>query len=222
MVDEIIVRVARAIASLPRLRLLVCLARKGEMNPNALAAELAMPLNALSAHLRTLVTAGLLQRRKSGAWCYYRFESPYGAETLSGRLAAWLKIVLGKPQRPDSQSNPGLHEVRDYSSGAESSLLETIFEAATAFTDLRRLQIFRHLCQHKQTTVGKLVVALSMSEQAASRHTSKLRRRGYLLADRGGQGELVFELSREFKTPVHAEMLATIHAAWKQRQSRTS
>jgi DNA-binding transcriptional ArsR family regulator len=97
--DEIIVRVARAIASQPRLRILSLLARETEITPTRLAAELRLPLNVLSLHLRTLSTAGLVGRRKSGAWCHYRAESPYDKTTLSGKLAEWLRSLLESPER---------------------------------------------------------------------------------------------------------------------------
>ena len=61
--DEIIVRVARTIASRPRLRILSRLARVKEVNPKALAGKLKTPLNAVSLNLRALTVAGLVLRR---------------------------------------------------------------------------------------------------------------------------------------------------------------
>jgi DNA-binding transcriptional ArsR family regulator len=240
--DEIIVRVARAIASLPRLRLLSCLARGVEVNPKKLAEKLQMPANAVSTHLRTLLGAGLVQRRRSGAWSYYKADSPYGENTLSGKLTTWLRSALHASTR--ARKNPGLQEVRDGffrpgpdahadagdgasdDAGADpESLLHTIvFEAATAFTDLRRLQILRHLDRQGAVTTQHIVADLSMSAQAASRHITKLRRRGYVRT-RDGQADachLVHELNGTFKTPVHAEMFAIVRSVWKTRQSRTS
>lgn len=52
--DEIIVRVARAIACLARLRMLTLLATEGEMAPTELADALGMRLNLVCDHLRRL------------------------------------------------------------------------------------------------------------------------------------------------------------------------
>jgi DNA-binding transcriptional ArsR family regulator len=112
--DAIIVRLARAVASWPRLRIVSLLARGEEMTPTRLAEELRLPLNVLSLHLRSLATAGLIGRRKSGVWCHYRAESPYDETTPSGKLAAWLKSLPGTAQ--GTRKNPGLREVRDSSS----------------------------------------------------------------------------------------------------------
>jgi DNA-binding transcriptional ArsR family regulator len=217
--DEIIVRVARAIASEPRLRVLSRLAREPELTPTRLAAELRLPLNVLSLHLRTLATAGLISRRKSGTWCHYRAESPYDATTLSGKLAAWLRSVLKSARR--SGENPGLHEVRDDSVGPEARLHESIFEAATAFTDLRRLQILRYLTRQPSATTQEIVEALSLSSQACDRHMAKLNRRGFVQARNIGQ-QIVYELSFAAKTAVHERMFEIVRSSWTGGVSRTS
>jgi len=218
--DEIIVRVARTIASRPRLRILSRLARVKEVNPKALAGKLKTPLNAVSLNLRALAVAGLVLRRKSGAWCYYRAESPYAQDTLSGQLTAWLRALLSAPAQP--AKSLGLQEVRDGRARADTRLHDTIFDAATAFTDLRRLQILRYLADNGAATTDKLRRELSMSSQAVSRHTRKLRRRGYVQAGKAGGGAMAYELSSEFKTPIHAEMLRIVHAVSHENQSRTS
>jgi DNA-binding transcriptional ArsR family regulator len=217
--DEIIVRLARAIASMPRLRILSLLARREEMTPTKLAEELRLPLNVLSLHLRSLTTAGLIARRKSGAWCHYRAESPYDETTPSGQLATWLKSRLGAAL--GRGENPGLHEVRDSSDSPESSLHRTIFEAATAFTDLRRLQILRHLARQRAAVAHQLEDALSMSPQALSRHMAKLIRRGYVQTGRAGR-DVVYDLSPAAKTAIHKRMFEIVRATWQKKQSRTS
>jgi DNA-binding transcriptional ArsR family regulator len=217
--DEIIVRVARAIASQPRLRILSLLARQTEITPTQLAAELRLPLNVLSLHLRTLATTGLVGRRKSGAWCHYRAESPYDKTTLSGRLAEWLKSLLESPEQ--SVKHLGLHEVRDASASPEIRLHRSIFEAATAFTDLRRLQILRHLTQQLAATAEQIVVELSLSPQALSRHMNKLSRRSYVRTRRAGH-RLVYELSPTPKTAIHGRLFEIVRAAWTKETSRTS
>ena len=215
--DEIIVRLARAMASHPRLRVLSHLARNEELTPTALAAELTVPLCAVSICLRGLSSAGLIRGRRSGARCHYSFTSPYREQTLSGRMSRWLKGLLGA--KSTRQKYRGLSKVRDSSgAGATASLHAlhaTLFEAATAFTDLRRLQILRHLATHAEATVEDLVGKLSMSPDAVSRHTAKLRRRGYLTV-RGKEGhKFVYKLAGGYKTPIHREMYKIVTAAWQ-------
>jgi hypothetical protein len=98
MADEIISRVARTVACLPRLRILSALAREGETAPPRLAHDLCMRLDSVSVHLKHLSTAGLIQRRRSGAWCYGVAASPYPPSVFSGRVAAWLYNLLRQPE----------------------------------------------------------------------------------------------------------------------------
>ncbi len=215
--DEIIVRATRAVASYPRLRMLAILTH-GEQTPTQMAQTLHLPLCAISLHLRVLVTANLACRRKSGARCYYRAESPYDATTFSGKLAAWLYALL-KTAAVRERKHPGLLKVRDASAKPDEALYRVIFEAATAFTDLRRLQLLRYLGRQKSADAQDLEKSLSMSRQALSRHTSKLVRRGYAQSQRAGRGVL-YRPAHEFKTPLHRRLFEIIWAAWEQT-SRT-
>lgn len=213
--DEIIVRLARAIASHPRLRILSHLAQHDELAPTALATELGMPLNAVSTCVRMLSAVGLIRGRRSGARCYYAFTSPYREQALSGRMSRWMNQLL---RRVRKKENRGLQEVRDAAgAGAQASLHATIFEAATAFTDLRRLQILRYLETHAGATVEELVSKLSMSPDAISRHTAKLRRRGFLTVEKKERGCMAFRLAGEYKTPVHREMHKIVAATWAKK-----
>lgn len=219
--DEIIVRVARALANVARLRLLTAMARSDEVSPTALSAKLKMPLNVVSGHLRVLSTAGLVQRRKSGTWCHYRVESPYSSQTLSGMVSEWIHGILkGSVARGQ---NRGPREVRD--SGRAGDLTEVygrLFDAATAFTDLRRLQILRHTSQRGQTTVNCMMNELSMSRDAVSRHTRKLARRGYLSFSRTARGRLVYHMAESYKSPIHARLFGIVMSTWEASKSRTS
>jgi len=219
--DEIIVRVARVLASYPRLRILEYLAQHGETQPTALAEKLQIPLNTLSAHLRGLTTAGLIQGRKSGPSCHYRLDSPYADNTLSGRMSRWLLKVLGGPE--GRKDHRGLLEVRDDPlPELRPQMHETIFEIATAFTDLRRLQILRHIQTHGPATPNELASELSMSMDAVSRHTIKLRRRG-LIASRGRDGRsATYALCSDLKSPIHERMWEIVQATWVERSARTS
>ena len=218
--DEIIVRLARAIASLPRLRMVSLLVREGELTPTRLAKDLRLPLNVVSLHLRVLTVAGLICRRKAGAWCHYRAESPYDSTAPSGRLTAWLCILL-QASSDTSKEDSGLHEVRNLSSNPEEALRRVIFEAATAFTDLRRLQVLRFLGRQREAKANDLVEVLSISPQAVGRHMGKLIRRGYVRTQRCSR-TVVYTLAPVAKTPVHKRMLEIVQAAWEQQRFRTS
>lgn len=219
--DEIIVRVARVLASYPRLRILEQLARHGETQPTSLAERLHLPLNTISAHLRALTNAGLIQGRKSGSNCHYSLDSPYGDNTLSGRTSRWLaKALSGANNR---KNHRGVPEVRNGSSaGVRPCLHETIFEIATAFTDLRRLQILRYLQTHGPATPNELADELSMSVHAVSRHTTKLRRRGLITSQSRDGRSLMYTLCVDLKTPIHEQMWEIVQATWLERSSRTS
>ena len=109
--------------------------------------------------------------------------SPYGPNTISGKLTASLKsTLLRATQRgPDSL---GLQEVRDVSwhpgsaSDSDGPLHAAIFQAATAFTDLRRLQILRHLTHEGTATTRELVAApqhVGASGQSSHHETQTTR-----------------------------------------------
>jgi len=211
--DEIIIRLARAIASHRRLRILSCLAREGERAPTTLATDLGMPLSSLSTCLRMLASVGLIRGRRSGANCYYAFTSPYAERTLSGAMSRWLERLLREER--NRHKNCGLLEVRNGpADDGQSSLHATIFDAATAFADLRRLQILRHVEAHDGTTVEDLVKELRMSPYAVSRHTAKLRRRGLLCVQKKAAGRGSYGIVREYKSQVHRRMYQIVRATW--------
>jgi DNA-binding transcriptional ArsR family regulator len=218
--DEIIVRLARTLACLERLRILSCLVAEGESSPHELGRRLRIAPNALSMHLAKLTAVGLIKRRRSGAWSYCVAESPYGPGTLSGMTLNWLKEVLAQPKQ--AVDNCGLHEVRNSSSLECSKLLhDLVFEAATAFTDLRRLQILRHLAREGECAADVLGDHLQMSAWAVGRHTDKLVRRGYLCSRRAGDA-VFYRLAETFKTPLHARLWKIVHTVWEAELLRTS
>ena len=108
---EIIVRVARAIACLPRLRILSCVAGTDEVMPTDLARELGMSRDLVATHLRRLSAAALIQRRRSGARSYCIASSPYAEDTISGRTVAWLRQMLEDPAR--AIENSEVEQVRN-------------------------------------------------------------------------------------------------------------
>ena len=217
---RIIVRLARTLACSERLRILSYLVMEGESPPSEVSRRLRIAPNALSMHLAKLTAVGLIKRRRSGAWSYCVAESPYGPATLSGMTLNWLKEVLAQPKQ--TVNNCGLHELRNCSSSECSKQLHgLVFEVATAFTDLRRLQILRHLAQERECRVDVLGEQLQMSVWAVGRHTDKLVRRGYLCS-READDIVFYRLASTLKTPVHARLWEIVRTAWKTGSLRTS
>lgn len=211
--DEIITQVARAVACYPRLQILSRLARQKELAPTALAADLKLDLTVVSVHLRRLSTAGLIQRRRSASWSYGVARSPYGPQAFSGRMAGWLFKLLARPQTHlrgcDEAITPKLR-----ATDADSRLHEIVFEAATAFTHMRRLCLLRHLTQGGNHRAEELTSELKISPSALSRHGGKLVRRGYVVAERWGLS-LRYRLSATSKTPIHARMWQFVREEWE-------
>ena len=229
--DEIIVRVARALACLTRLRILSYLARKKEVMPSVLARDLGIGLDAVCMHLRRLSDAGLVLRRRSGARCYCLAESAYGEDALSGKMSQWIRRLLEDPAQ--AMRNYGVDQLRNSSSGpiagsasrmdspaAQGALHRLLFEAMTAFTNVRRLQIVRRLSTGKPLTVDALMAQLHMSDAAVSRHMKKLLRRGYVRAARENQ-RLVYRLSGDHKTAVHRELYEMVASSLRKGKLRS-
>ena len=218
--DEITMRVARAVACVLRLRVLALLACEGEMAPSVVARELGVSLALVCTHLRRLSSAGLIRRRRSGVWCYCSAESPYPDDALSGAISRWLNSLLrGSPKGRAPNGAASARRARGSDPGAAP--LRVIFEAATAFTSVRRLQILRRLGTGGPADAATLMQELHMSDAAVSRHTSKLIRRGYVSAARDGR-RLVFRLARRAKSPVHARLLSIVRREWAKRGGHAS
>jgi ArsR family transcriptional regulator len=83
------VRIAKALSDPQRLEILEMAARAGEIPCTVLCGRCAVSQATVSHHLKELVSAGLLERRKTGqyAWYSYRSETMEAyRETLSRRL----------------------------------------------------------------------------------------------------------------------------------------
>lgn len=213
--EEIIVQIARTIACFTRLRILSLLARAGEVSPTRLATDLHIPIAQVSAHLRRLSAAGLILRRRSGTWCYCVSQSPYSEHALSGKVASWLFSILKSPAQAIKYCR--LAQVCNFGGNKTEEALHTlIFEAATAFTNVRRLQILRWLWQRKEDAFTPEVLSqrLSMSESAVCRHMAKLIRRGYVTTMHTKR-PLGYRLSRKFKTPIHVRLFHIVSLQWK-------
>jgi DNA-binding transcriptional ArsR family regulator len=89
-----------------------------------------------------------------------------------------------------------------------------IFEAVTAFTNVRRLQLLRRLASGETLPAAILSATLRMSEAAVSRHMGKLRRRGYIEVVKKGR-DVGYKLAARGKSRLHARLLALIQAEWQ-------
>ena len=210
---EIVVRVLRVLACFARLRILSCLARTHETTPTDIARQLRMRLGLVCTHLRRLTSAGLIQRRHSGVWCYCRAQSPYREEAFSARVTSWVCRVLRKPTRARVARS-------HHAPGPQAKLHRTIFDAATAFTNVRRLQILRRLLAEDAVPMRTLSGELHLSPPAATRHLAKLRRRGYVEAVRKGR-YMTYRLAEKFKTRLHGELFGIVCAEWAKKEFRS-
>jgi ArsR family transcriptional regulator len=204
---ELIVRLARTVANEERLRILAHLMVHGETAPSELARGLRLSPNALSAHLARLVSVGLITRRRSGRWHYCSAASPYRPAALSTMALAWLRGSLAEPT--SSTEGGSRHAALTSSVGVGRDSRRLVFEAATAFTDLRRLQIMRRLKEQGSASGPALGEELRISPLAIRRHLDKLRRRGYVGVHGAGSGE-VYAVADRAKTAVHEEWWRTV------------
>lgn len=217
--DDIIVRVLRAVACRTRLRIMWRLAAGKELTPSQLARELRLRRALVSAHLARLESTGLILRRRSGARCYCTGGSPYSKAAFSGQVAAWVYGLLKAPGQGSDRANraPGSARVP---TSVQEQCQRLVFDAATAFTDLRRLQILRRLADGKAADALGLGRELRMSHDAATRHISKLVRRGYVCVSRSGQG-VVCQMAAKARTPAHARLLDIVAASWAREASHS-
>ena len=209
--DEIIVRVLRAIACRTRLRIVSLLATGEESTPSQIARALCLDPDLVSAHLARLDAAGLVCRRRSGARCYCAARSPYSGRALSGQLARWLYgafMTVPASATAPSSLHRGYRETQD---GARQA--DDVFDAATAFTHLRRLQILRRLAGGKVVDALVLSRELRMSPAAVSRYVAKLVRRGYASASARGR-RFLCQAAQKAKTPLHTSLLGIVASHW--------
>jgi biotin operon repressor len=129
--------------------------------------------------------------------------------------ASWLFGILRNPA--EAMRDCRLSQVCNFPDNQSTTPSHTaIFDAATAFTNVRRLQILRRLNKDDVVTSEVLSQELSMSESAVSRHTAKLIRRGYVnLAQ--SKRPLGYRLAGKFKSPIHARLFKIVRSQWEGR-----
>jgi DNA-binding transcriptional ArsR family regulator len=209
----------RTVACRARLRIITNVARAEETSPTQLAQELGMGTDLVSAHLTRLTFAGLITRRRSGVRCHCAAGSPYPAESFSGKISAWLNDAVGRPKRTIRDPRVARPKTAD-PSDPDAELHTMLIDAATALTNVRRVQILRRLCGAEVLAVETLSRDLGVSASAVSRHTSKLIRRGYVNGKRAGRF-LEYRLADSFKTPWHARLLQILRQEWEKPESQS-
>ncbi|MBM4042307.1 MAG: helix-turn-helix transcriptional regulator [Planctomycetes bacterium] len=210
--DELIVRVLRTAACVPRLRVLARLAGGEELTLSKLAGDLRLRRDQVCAHLARLTAVGLVRRRRSGRRCYCIGGSPYGPDTISGQVALWLGAAL-HPHGASSHAPGPPGGRRRHAIGGLQPIYGTLLDAATAFTHPRRIQLLRRLASPTRTSAEDLARELRMSSPALSRHAVKLVRRGYVRALRAGH-RLSYQLAGTAKTQYHEQLLEIVRRHW--------
>ena len=207
---ETLAGACRAVACAPRLRLLRRLARASELTVGELVKRTGVPEALVSAHLRVVAAAGLVERRRSGAKVYYRLApEPVGtglfvptrllhrAFTEPGwALKGWDCDGLVHLSAAD------VPRIR----GNAARALDVVFDAATAFTNVRRLRVVSLLRQMGLSSEEGIRADLKMSHAACYRHLYKLQRRGYVRQKARG----VWALAARHRTPVHGALFSLV------------
>jgi DNA-binding transcriptional ArsR family regulator len=153
-------RTCRALANVPRLKMLRLLARRPGLTVSQIAQELGLTLSASSHYLRLLESRGVLEVARAGRFVKYRV-TPETRGTPPARLAALLVQSLA---------------------GDADDCAET-FRKLTAFTHPRRIELVKTL-RGDRLTARQLGARSRISHGAMSRHLRKLKSRG-LIVEKG-------------------------------------
>ena len=209
---ELIAAVCRAIASDAKLLLLYQMARQGELNAAELASRTHLAPDGVSHHTQRLSAVGLVERRRSGAHVFCRL-----ATTTRGELGVEVAALVQRACRDSRWATSGwgeegtvhlLPETVAQVGQAAALPFDVIFDAATAFGNVRRLQLIRLILRSGPCSEDRIVTELRMSPAACRRHTDKLSRRG-VLSRRGSKS---WVLSRSRRTPFHAALMSLVVA----------
>ncbi len=211
---ETIAATCRCLACDARLAIIHALCHQTELRASAIAREVGISAELAAHHLRRLTACAVIRPRRSGRYIYYRLTptpappsrfAPVGLLRRAFRDTAWPAKGWDKDEVvhitfPQAAALAP-HVVR---------AMDIVFDATTAFGQVRRLQLMRFLACEGQAGVEKLTQQLSMSPQACWRHLDKLVRRGYIRAARRG----VWALCERGETPFHEALLAEAKASW--------
>ncbi len=213
---ETIAGVCRALACDVKLRVLYHVSLRKELTVKELAAALHIEKTWISHHLARLASVGLLDRRRSGAHVYYRLGSEATGQPgfVPTELLRRAFVGPGWATRgwPEERAVHLLPATVAAMGKLPARVADVAFDAATAFGNVRRLQIVRRLVEKGACEESRFVTDLSMSPQACSRHIDKLKRRGYVRAIKPGK----WGLCNEARTPFHRALLSAVVQALRQ------
>ena len=82
--------VLKALAEENRLRVVMCLAERGELCVCQITELLSLAPSTVSKHLSILRQAGLIESRKIGRWVHYRFADSDAGAIVRDCLGKWL------------------------------------------------------------------------------------------------------------------------------------
>lgn len=150
-------RTCRVLANRTRLQMLGLLLQHPDQTVSAVADQLKLSLPAASQNLRALEARGLLTVRRVSRRVKYRIGTGPSGEATRELIGA-LRRAFRRGPAP----------------------VETLFNLATAFTQPRRIEIFRALQQEPQSR-RQLKALTGMSSRALARHLRKLEARGFVL-----------------------------------------
>ncbi len=185
----------RALACEPNLLVLHALCPDVELSSAKLALRAMLPAPQVSGRLGVLAARGVVQRRRSGAHVYYRLVDQDGGQRrfwpwglVRGTLADPSAAAAGWEHGRTLHLSPGT--LKKVPAGVATAM-DIIFDAATAFANVRRLQIVKLLQQKSGCSTVEVQRTLKMSPPACWRHLGKLKRRGYAREEPPGTWVLV-------------------------------
>ena len=154
---------------------------------------------------------GLIARRRSGRRVLYGL-----ADGASARFDAVSSVrrALAEPRWATQRwrqktilhlSSPLVTRL----SRATQHAMDVVFDAATAFGNVRRLELLRLLLEGRQCVPSAVVSELRMSPYAFARHIEKLESRGYV-RDQRASG---WSLAARPRTTFHGALLSEVGAA---------
>jgi DNA-binding transcriptional ArsR family regulator len=181
---EAIAQLFRVLANGTRIRIIRVLVALDELSVQDIASAVPLLECKTSDHLRSLSSAGIVWRRRSGRRVYYTL-----ARTPGNAVTAAVASFFAAAFRDLRGLNPE-QIARHVRSGRGVYSDDVFIKFFTSFTHPRRLQILRHLSVHGRTPAASLPDELSMSPQACARHLSKLSRRNCVSVERMGRHSL--------------------------------
>ena len=207
---EAVCLTCRTVAGEARLRILHVLTAQDELPGKDIARRAGLTPPGASKHMARLVGARLASARRSSAYVYYRLATE-GGNGFGHVVAQLIARACRDPRWATAQwlERRVLHLSNETVSRVgprAARVLDIIFDAATAFANVRRLQILRLLSRRSPCELSRIRQELRMSLWACERHVDKLARRGYVRRIAPGH----WALTSPCRTPVHEALLAAV------------